>query len=185
MIRFCFLVIAIGIILVGCGSETPFDVITQEAFDMVLRQEVDPTETYNQNLSSFEGMSPVQMTETITNSTGEYYNFTFFIKKIVDIEVEIPDQHKLSYTNTDYTKLIHYAPSRHPHWAQSLNLNQEQPSSEVLGVAFELIAPRHIISQLQQDQHYILTVRINDIRSRSVEYGNNKLIYWVECFYLE
>ena len=55
-------------------------------------------------------LSPAEMTDFIIQSLKEENSIAYFEKKVVDIQVTIPNssEHIEGYRNTDYSKIIYY-----------------------------------------------------------------------------
>ena len=93
--------------LLACGEGNIGSLIKQEAEDIVFRTEEDPDRDYNPHMGN---LSPAEMTEFIIKSLKEENSVAYFEKKVVDIQVTIPNssEHIEGYRNTDYSKIIYY-----------------------------------------------------------------------------
>ena len=93
--------------LLACGEGTIGSLIKQEAKNIVFPTEEDPYRDYNPHLNN---LSPAEMTEFIIKSLKEENSIAYFKKKVVDIQVTVPNnaEHIEGYRDTDYSKIIYY-----------------------------------------------------------------------------
>ena len=193
--------------LLACGEGNIGSLIQQEAENIVFPTEEDPNRDYNPHMNN---LSPAEMTDFIIKSLKEENSIPYFKKKVVDIQVTIPNSPEQieGYRNTDYSKIIYYKkqdeirkisgiilPIRGEIPITGENISDDAkgkftiPLSEftireyqIVGTVFELIPTNAIIqAKLEESQTYILRVRITDILLQPISVGNTSAVYYIEC----
>ena len=93
--------------LLACGENNIGSLIQQEAENIVFPTEEDPNRDYNPHMNN---LSPAEMPDFIIKSLKEENSIGYFKKKVVDIQVTIPNSSEQieGYRNTDYSKIIYY-----------------------------------------------------------------------------
>ena len=194
--------------LLACGEGNIGSLIQQEAENIVFPTEEDPNRDYNPHMNN---LSPAEMTDFIIKSLKEENSIAYFKKKVVDIQVTIPNSSEQieGYRNTDYSKIIYHRkqdeirrisgliPPQVQTQVQIWLKNETQPRQgtltipqgeaiireyQIVGTIFELIPTNAIIqAKLEEGQTYILRVRITDILLQPISVGNTTAVYFVEC----
>lgn len=185
--------------LLACGEGNIGSLIQQEAENIVFPTEEDPNRDYNPHMNN---LSPAEMTDFIIKSLKEENSVAYFKKKVVDIQVTIPNSSEQieGYRNTDYSKIIYHRKQDEirrilgviPPQPIKLNIDAEariiSPGEaiireyQIVGTIFELIPTNAIIqAKLEEGQTYILRVRITDIIFQPISVGNTSAFYFIEC----